>query len=90
VTWLDENLLGLSEIPPFNGSFSLNFHLSLIELLLPLIKHCNSLVNYENCLFRFCSKNALDIDLASNFVTNFIGNALQEVFHLSFVLVYVS
>jgi hypothetical protein len=90
VAGLDKDFLGLAEIPAINCSLELNLHLSIIEVLLPLIKDIDTLINGSYGLILLGSKDASDVDLAADLVANFIRDAFKKVFHLIQVLADVT
>ncbi len=87
---LNEDLLGFSEVPTLHGSLSFDLHLGVIELLLPLLEHVDTLVDGINGDLRLETEDALDVDLRANLVADLIGYALQQVLHLVFSLVDVT
>jgi len=51
-------------------------------LLLPLLKDINALVDSVDGDFLLEAEDALDIDLAADFVTDLIRDALKQILHL--------
>ena len=91
MAWLDENLFGLGEVPPFHCSLMLNQLLSAVELSLPVFKNLDTLVNECDGNLRVgITEDTLNVNLTSNFLTDFIRDALKQVLHLALVLVNVT
>lgn len=90
MSWLNEDLLGLREVPTLHGGLSFNGHLGLIELSLPFLKDINALVNSVNGDFGLKTEDSLDVNLAADFVTDFIRDRFEKVLHLVLSLVDVT
>ena len=73
---LDEDLLSLGEVPSLDSTFSLDFHLGIVELLLPFGEHIDTLVNFLDGSIWFLAEDTLNVDLGADFVTNLIRDAL--------------
>ena len=72
VTWLHEDLLGLGEIPTLYSSLTLDRHLGLVELVVPLLEDIDTLVDDVDGNFGFEAEDALDIDLRADLVADFV------------------
>lgn len=85
-----EDLLCLREVPTLDCCLLFDVHFSVMELLLPLCQDIDTLVdNGDGCIWLH-SEDTLDVDLASDFVADFVRDALQKVFHLPLILVNVA
>ena len=73
---LDEDLLCLGEIPALHGGLSLDGHLGIVELLLPLLQDINALVDGVNGNLGLEAEDALDVDLGADLIADLVGNGL--------------
>jgi hypothetical protein len=46
----DEDILDVREVPASDSDFSLNVHFCLVELVLPLLENCDTLLDDRNRL----------------------------------------
>ena len=69
---LNEDLLGLSKVPTLDCGLCLNLHLGRVELLLPLFKDIDTLVDGVNRLVWLLSEDAPDINLGSHLVADLV------------------
>ena len=87
---LDEDLLCFCELPTLNSTFSLDLHLGVMILLLPLVEHIVALVDDVNGDIGLLSEYALDVDLVADFVADLIGDTVKQILHLLVSLVDMS
>ena len=87
---LDEYLLGFGELPTLDSALSLDLHLGVMILLLPLVEHVVSLVDDVDGDIGLLSEDALDVDLVADFVAYLIGDAVEQILHLGVGLVDVA
>lgn len=73
---LDEDLFGLGEIPTLHCSLSLDSHLGIVELLLPLLQDINALVDSVDGNLGFEAENALNVDLGADLIADFVRDGL--------------
>jgi hypothetical protein len=90
VAGLDEDLFGLGEIPALHCGLSLDSHLGIVELLLPLFQDINALVDGVDGNLWFEAEDALNIDLGADFIADFVRDRLKQVLHLILRLVDMS
>lgn len=72
VAGLDEDLLGLGEIPALHCGLCLDSHLGIVELLLPLLQDIDALVDGIDGNLGLEAEDALDVDLGADFVADLI------------------
>lgn len=90
VGWSVEDFFGRLEIPSFDSLLVLNVSSCGKELLLPLVEDNLAFLHDWDRLLGFLFKDTSNVNLGLHFVTDLVGNALQDILHLAFVLVDVS
>ena len=69
---LNEDLFGLGEIPALHCGLSLDSHLGIVELLLPLLQDIDALVDGVDGDLGFEAEDALDVDLGADLVADLV------------------
>ncbi len=85
-----KNFLDLREVPSLDCYLTFNLHLGVLELLLPCVKHLDALFNDNYGVVRLFLENFRKLDLVTDFLADFIGYGLQDVFELLLILVNVT
>ena len=77
------------EVPSSDRCLTLNVHLSLGELIDPLLKALNTLIYVLDRFIGLFFKDCSNINLIADLLANFSRNSLQNVFKLVFIVIYM-
>lgn len=86
VYWRSEDLSGLLEVPSLDSLFIFDVSFSLLELFLPFVKNVLTFLDDDDSLIRF-PEDIGHVDLSLDHLTDFIGDAFKDIFHLELILV---
>ena len=75
------------EVPSCDRCLALNVHLSLGELIDPLLKALDTLIDVLDCFIGLFLKDCSNINLITDLLANFSRNSFQNVFKLVFIVI---